>query len=102
LDGHHRPSLRGYSTAFLDQAITICAGVALLAYALYSIESDVLRDGREMASMPFVAYGILNYLRLVNTENAGDSPVEVAYSSRSSQLCALGWIVAVTWSLGIW
>lgn len=99
LDSNHRPSLRGYTTAFLDQAITICAGVALLAYALYSIDSEVLAEGRKMASMPFVAYGILNYLRLANSENAGGSPVEIAYSSRSSQLCALGWIAAILWSL---
>jgi 4-hydroxybenzoate polyprenyltransferase len=102
LDSGHRPSLRGYSKAFLDQAITICAGVALLAYALYSINSDVFKVGREMASMPLVAYGILNYLRLANTENAGASPVEIAYHSRSSQLCAIGWMIAVTWSLGMW
>ena len=103
LDGNHRPSLRGYNTVFLDQAITICAGVALLAYALYTIDGEVLRKGREMASMPFVAYGIFNYLRLANVaDNGGSSPVDVAYHSRSSQVCALGWIVAVTWSLGMW
>ena len=99
LDANHRPSLRGYTMPFLDQAITICAGVALLSYALYSIDSKVLAEGRKMASMPFVAYGILNYLRLADTENAGGSPVDVALSSRSSQLCALGWIAAVLWSL---
>jgi 4-hydroxybenzoate polyprenyltransferase len=103
LDGNHRPSLRGYNTVFLDQAITICAGVALLAYALYTIDGEVLRKGREMASMPFVAYGIFNYLRLANVaDNGGSSPVDVVYHSRSSQICALGWIVAVTWSLGMW
>ncbi len=102
LDCNHRRSLRGYTQAFLDQAITICAGVALLAYALYSIESNVFVSGREMASMPLVAYGILNYLRLADKNNTGGSPVEIAYTSRSSQLCAVGWIVAVTWSLGLW
>ncbi|MBN2474246.1 MAG: UbiA prenyltransferase family protein [Pirellulales bacterium] len=102
LDANHRGSLRGYSQAFLDQAITICAGIALVSYALYSIDSKVLVPGREMASMPFVAYGIFNYLRLANIANGGDSPVEIAYSSRSSQVCAVAWIVAVTWSLGIW
>ncbi len=102
LDGNHRPSLRGYSMAFLDQTITICAGVALLSYALYCIGSDVMVPGREMTSMPLVAYGILNYLRLSATENAGASPVEVAYSSRSSQICAVGWVVTVLWSLNIW
>ena len=102
LDGNHRPSLRGYSRAFLDQAITISAGVVLLSYALYTIESSVLVKSRAMASMPFVAYGVFNYLRLANVENEGDSPVDIAYNSRSSQLCAAGWIIAVTWSLGMW
>jgi len=102
LDESHRPSLRGYSVAFLDHAMTICAGVALFSYALYSKDSAVLAPGRELASMPFVAFGILNYLRLADTENVGDSPVDVAFSSRSSQICALGWVVAVLWSLKIW
>ena len=69
LDHHHRPSLRGYSMSFLDQAMAICAGVAILSYALYSIEAKVLLPGREMASMPFVAYGILNYLRMADVED---------------------------------
>lgn len=104
LDLNHRPSLRGYSRGFLDQAVGICAGVALLSYALYCIEvkKDVLLPGREMASMPFVAYGILNYLRLVYVEGAGASPVDIAYHSLTTQICAAGWIVAVTWSLGLW
>ena len=107
LDLDHRPSLRGYSKAFLDQAVSICAGVAILAYALYCIEAKsgpkpILLPGREMASLPFVAYGILNYLRMVHVEGIGGSPVEVAYHSVSMQICALGWIIAVTWSFGLW
>ena len=99
MDHNHRPRLRGYSTAFLNQAMTICAGVALLSYALYSINSAVLAPGRELASMPFVAFGILNYLRLADQEGAGGSPVEIAFSSRSSQICAVGWVIAIIWSL---
>ncbi|MEN6459516.1 MAG: UbiA prenyltransferase family protein [Thermoguttaceae bacterium] len=103
LDVNHRPSLRGYSKGFLDQAVGICAGVALVSYALYCIEvKNILQLGREMASVPFVAYGILNYLRMVYVEGAGGSPVHVAYHSISTQVCALGWIVSVTWSLGLW
>ena len=102
LDLDHRPSLRGYSKAFLDQAVSICAGVAILSYALYSIEAKVLLPGREMASMPFVAYGILNYLRMVDVEDAGGSPVEIAYRSPTTQICAVAWLVAVTWSMGLW
>jgi len=103
LDLNHRPSLRGYSKAFLDQAMSICAGVAILAYALYCIEAKgILMPGREMASLPFVAYGILNYLRMVHVEGIGGSPVDVAYHSKSMQICAVGWLLAATWSLGLW
>jgi 4-hydroxybenzoate polyprenyltransferase len=102
LDLDHRPSLRGYSKTFLDQAVSICAGVTLLAYALYCIEAKALMPNREMASMPFVAYGILNYLRIADVDHAGGSPVEIAYHSWTTQLCAAGWMVAVTWSLGLW
>ena len=102
LDHQHRPSLRGYSQSFLDQAITITAGIAALSYALYTIEAKLLLAGREMASMPFVIYGILEYLRLADVEGAGGSPVDVAYHSRTMQLCAVGWIATVTWALGLW
>ena len=107
LDSQHRPSLRGYNEDFLDQAMSICAGVAILAYALYCIEAKepakrIFLPGRELASLPFVAYGILDYLRMVHVEGIGGSPVDVAYRSPSLQACAIGWIVAVTWSLGMW
>jgi 4-hydroxybenzoate polyprenyltransferase len=109
LDENHRPSLRGYNREFLDQAVSICAGVAILAYALYCIEAKtvgeakaVLQQGREMASLPFVAYGILSYLRMVAVEGAGGSPVDIAYRSPTMQFCVVGWLVAVTWSLGMW
>lgn len=102
LDSEHRPSLKGYSEAFLNQAMSVCAGVAILAYALYCIEKGLLKPGRELVSLPFVAYGILDYLRMVYVEGIGGSPVDVAYHSRSTQVCAISWIVAVTWSLGMW
>jgi len=103
LDQNHRPSLRGYSKGFLDQTVGICAGVALVSYALYCIEvKKIFLPGREMASVPPVAYGILDYLRMVYVEGAGGSPVEIAYCSRSTQICALAWLIAVSWSLGMW
>lgn len=99
-EAKHRRSLRGYTRMFLNQAMAISAGVALLCYAIYAIDSPVFREGRQLASLPFVAYGILNYLRLADQQDGCGSPVEVAYTSRSMQLCAVGWLAAVFWSLG--
>jgi 4-hydroxybenzoate polyprenyltransferase len=102
VDSNHRRSLVGYTETFLGHAMAITAGVTLLSYAVYAIEGGVFLAGRQMASLPFVAYGILNYLRLAWQQNGCGSPVEVAYASRTMQLCAVGWVAAVFWSLGIW
>lgn len=98
----HRASLAGYNVQFLDQAMTLMAGVTMLGYALYSIESKVFVHGRELAALPFVVFGILNYLRLAYTKSIGGFPVDLAFRSPSFQLCALGWALAIAWSLGWW
>jgi hypothetical protein len=69
--------------------MALSAAVALVSYALYTVNSEVLREGRQLASLPFVAYGIFSYLRLVGVDGAGESPVDIAYRSRSLQICAL-------------
>jgi 4-hydroxybenzoate polyprenyltransferase len=102
LDPAHRPSLTGYNYAFLDQMLGITATVTLLAYCLYSLGSPLLLPGRQLASVPFVAYGIFHYLRVVYTQEAGGSPVAMLYTSWTLQICGAAWFVTVMWSVGIW
>jgi 4-hydroxybenzoate polyprenyltransferase len=101
LDGSHRPSLVGYNRTYVDQAIGITAGMTLVAYALYTMESKVLIAGREFASVPFVVFLILDYLRLVYVHDSGGAPVEVVLRSPSLLLCFAGWFVTTLWSLGL-
>jgi 4-hydroxybenzoate polyprenyltransferase len=100
LDPEHRPSLAGYDQTFLEQAIGIAAGVALVSYALYCLDAEVLLPGREFASLPFVAFGILEYLRRVHTRGEGGSPVDLLLSSPAMAVSGAGWLVAVLWSMG--
>jgi len=99
-DTSQHPSLSGYTTSFLDQAMGITAGIAWLAYALYCLEAGVFLVGREFTSLPFVAFGILDYLRLAHTRNLGGSPVAVVTTEPSIPICGVGWSLAVGWSLG--
>jgi 4-hydroxybenzoate polyprenyltransferase len=96
-----QPRRIGYTATFLDQAMSIAAGITLVSYALYSQEAAVFREGRELAGMPFVAFGLLHYLRLAHLDEVRVGPVEMAWRSRALQLCSLGWLVATTWSLGL-
>jgi len=101
LGSEQRPSLAGYSPGFLDQAIGISAAMTLIAYALYCMEAEVLVAGREFASLPFVLFGVLDYLRVAAlTERAG-SPVDLILSSPALLVCGLGWAAATLWSLGL-
>ena len=105
IDERHRPSLSGYSAAFLDQAMVVMLAASLMAYALYCIEGGVLTrlaPRREFATLPFVVFGELEYLRLVHARGAGGSPVDVLLSSPRLLLCGAGWVVAATWSVGLW
>ena len=95
-----RPARLGYNAGFLDQAMGISVGITLLSYSLYSQEAKVFLPGRELAGLPFVAFGLLHYLRLASLNQVIVSPVEMAYGSRTLQVCALGWLLATAWSLG--
>ena len=95
LGEQHRPSLRGYSQAFLDQGLTVSAGLTITAYALYCLDAAILAPGFEFASLPFVLFGVLEYLRIVQTRDAGGSPVDLLVSSPALLGCGAGWVVAV-------
>jgi len=98
MDSEHRPSLSGYNSDFLNQAMGITAAMTLLSYALYSLEAPVWVPGREFASLPFVVFGVLEYLRLVYVKQAGESPVDMLFRPEIL-LCGAGWIAAIAWSV---
>lgn len=97
----HRPSLAGYDRVFLDLAMSVLAATALVGYSLYSIEAKVLLAGREFATVPFVWFGVLEYLRLSIVEGRGGSPVDAILNSRALLAASVGWLVATLWSVGV-
>ena len=99
LNADHRPSLAGYNIDFLDQAMGITAAITLIAYALYTMEAEVLIPGREFVSLPFVVFGVLDYLRVAHVKNKGGSPVDLILSSPALIICGLGWALATYWSI---
>ena len=99
LDESHRPSLMGYNQGFLDQAMGITASMTIVSYALYCIEADMLIDGREFTSLPFVAFGVLDYLRRAHVQGTGGSPVDLFLNSPTMIAVGFGWLGAIVWSV---
>lgn len=99
LDIEHRPVLEHYDRAFLDQAMGITAATTLISYSLYCLEAKVLIQGREFAALPFVVFGVLEYLRLAYVRSEGGSPVDLLLRSPGLLICGFGWLVAISWSI---
>ena len=97
--GEHRPALAGYNTSFLDHAMGITAGMSIIAYALYCLEGVVLIQGREFASLPFVVFGVLEYLRVAHVRGEGAAPTDLLLSSPTILISGLGWAAAILWSV---
>jgi 4-hydroxybenzoate polyprenyltransferase len=96
-----RPALQGYNRVYLDQAMAMVAGVTLFSYALYTIETPLLVKGREFASLPFVAFGVLEYLRVAQVRGEGRSPVDLLLRSPALVAAGSGWVIASLWSVGL-
>ena len=94
---NHRRSLSDYSISFLDSIMNICAGAAVLTYALYTrADETVQRVGSRamLLTIPFVIYGVFRYLFLIHKREAGGDPVQLLFRDRPTLLNLVLWILA--------
>lgn len=92
----HRRVLDGYTLPFLDQSITIVSSSTIIAYSLYTFSAPNLPSNHlMMLTIPFVLYGILRYLYLVQVEGSGGSPEDLLLTDRPLQITIALWGIAV-------
>jgi 4-hydroxybenzoate polyprenyltransferase len=92
----HRRVLDGYTIPLLDQFITIVSGTTIIAYSLYTFSAPNLPANHiMMLTIPFVLYGILRYLYLIQVKHSGGAPEDVLFSDRPLQLTMLLWGISV-------
>lgn len=92
----HRKVLDGYTIPFLDQIIMMISGMTIMAYSLYTFSAPNLPANHSMMlTIPFVLYGILRYLYIVEIEGTGNAPDEVLLIDRPLQIAILLWGISV-------
>ncbi len=95
----HRGALAHYNVRLIDQMLAIVAGVTLVGYMIYtaSVEVEAKLGARyhhlAVLTVPYVAFGILRYLYLVDERNEGGDPARVLLVDRQLQVCLLLWIL---------
>ena len=97
--GNHRANLREYTLPFLDQMITVLAGVAIVNYTMYTVADETVEKFgslRLIWSVPFVVFGIARYMFLVHTSRAGGNPTKVLLGGDATFVVnALAWAAVV-------
>jgi 4-hydroxybenzoate polyprenyltransferase len=92
----HRRVLDGYTIPLLDQFINIISATTIIAYSLYTFSAPNLPDNHAMMlTIPFVIYGILRYLYLIQVGHVAGAPEEVLLSDRPLQATIVLWGMAI-------
>jgi 4-hydroxybenzoate polyprenyltransferase len=97
-----RAVLRSYSVAYVDQIINLAAAGTVMTYALYTLDPITiakLRTHDLIFTLPFVIYGVLRYMHIVQHKGGGGSPTEALLKDRMILVTVLGYVAVVTWLL---
>ncbi len=92
----HRSALSHYSVKLIDQMISIVAGATLVGYMIYTASAEVeakLGTPHLYLTVPFVAFGILRYLFLIDVHNEGGDPARLLLRDRPLMLAVVLWIL---------
>jgi 4-hydroxybenzoate polyprenyltransferase len=95
----HRSALAHYNVRLIDQMLAILAGTTLVGYMTYTASSEIeLKFGPRyhhlaVLTVPYVAFGILRYLYLVDQKNEGGDPSRMLLEDRPLLICMMLWVV---------
>ncbi|MDO8433339.1 MAG: decaprenyl-phosphate phosphoribosyltransferase [Candidatus Binatus sp.] len=92
----HRGALSQYSVKLIDQMISIVAAATLVGYMIYTASAEVeakLGTPHLYLTVPFVAFGILRYLYLIDERNEGGDPARLLLRDRPLMLAVVLWIL---------
>ncbi len=93
----HRSALSEYSVRLVDQMISIVTGATLVSYMIYTASAEVeskLGTHYLYLTVPFVAFGILRYLYLIDERDEGGDPARALMRDRQLMLAVALWILA--------
>lgn len=91
-----RRVLDGYTLNFLDQVITLAAGMTIITYSLYTFSAVNLPENHlMMLTIPFIIYSVLRYQYLLQVNEAGSAPEDLVFSDRPLQMAVVLWGLAV-------
>lgn len=95
---HTRSVLKLYSMQFLDYMIMSSVTLTIISYALYTIDSEVIKrfgTDKLIYTVPIVIYGMFRYLYVIYRSDSNGDPTEVVLKDKLIISVVLLWILLV-------
>src|SRR5215212_7614610 len=90
----HRRNLNVYNRSMLDQSVAVTAAGTLIAYAVYTFDSESAQyHHRMMLTIPIVAYGVFRYLFLLYVGGQGGAPETMLLADRPLLMAVAAWAI---------
>lgn len=90
-----RETLEGYNRLSLDIFVATFAGVAVMSYGIYSLESPTAtKVPGLLLTVPFVLYGVAHYLLIIFTKNEGAEPADILLKDKHIIFSVIGFVLA--------
>jgi len=86
-----------YNPQLIDRMISIISSSVVMAYILYATDARTIErfgTNRLIYTVPFVFYGVLRYLYIVDTKRLGGDPARILIGDGKMQLNLALWLVA--------
>lgn len=86
-----------YNVTFINQAITITAGVTFVCYIMYTLSPEVIAQFNNehlYFTSVFVLVGLLRYIQISVVEKKSGNPTKVILKDRFIQLVVLAWFIS--------
>ena len=96
----HRGALAHYNVRLIDQMLAILAGTTLVGYMTYTASFEIQAKFGDryhhlaVLTVPFVTFGILRYLYLVDQQNEGGDPTRLLLEDRPLLICMTLWVLS--------
>lgn len=90
-----RSNIQAYNRTFIDQSLTLIAGVTLVSYIMYTVDAEIIERFNcdyVYATSIFVLAGILRYMQLTLVDEKSWSPTYIISHDRFLQFCVIGWL----------
>ncbi|NBX02958.1 MAG: hypothetical protein EBR02_02605 [Alphaproteobacteria bacterium] len=93
-----KENLQHYSREFLDKLVMICAGSALMTYAIYTTEIARQIGKVEMVyTVIFVAFGLFRYMQTIYVYNKGGEPEVAIFTDKVMIANLVLWLGTTLW-----